>query len=354
MPSVILRDILGLVLDYVFGLDSSKFSHSGTAICSPACVDFIWSLYVVSRCAPKNCPCISRAVCVMNVVLAQSRDTQQVAPWCWKLHSFLNQPRHVDLRLEYLSRISNILSKEEALVSAEEITTHGYSRGVDFVFRCWQLDVKDERTREFVQHLMHIAVKSGDINCLDFVHKIGLTGTDVRKNDNLALKTAAFYGHVQILDFLFRKWKLHAEDARSGHNHALQVAAMNGHVAVLRYLHTTWHLTSEDARSNNNCALRMAAMNGHIGVLEFLRNTWELRLDDTKSLDDSAVQMAASNGHVAVLDLFRFNWNLTAEHARSGKNLAIRLAETNGHVHVLEYMHRTWKLTDDHARSQGN
>lgn len=58
-----------------------------------------------------------------------------------------------------------------------------------------------------------------------------------------AFRAAASSGHVHVLD----------------NNFALCSAAWNGHVNVLEHLHRKWLLNADDARCDDNYALQKAA-----------------------------------------------------------------------------------------------
>lgn len=126
---------------------------------------------------------------------------------------------------------------------------------------------------------LYQAAKDGRIDVIREL-KTHLTLENIRSKDNLALRIASEYGHVDVLKEL-KKCGLTVEDLRSKNNFALQAAAENGHVEVLQEM-KKWGLTTEDARSDDNFALRSAAENGHVDVLIELRNNWGLVAHDAQ------------------------------------------------------------------------
>ena len=94
------------------------------------------------------------------------------------------------------------------------------------------------------------AARYGRVSILWTLQNIGATLSDVRANDNEALRLASANGHAIVL-VIFREWGLTLQDARSNDNEALRNAATNGHLCVLKYLRK-WGITSDEAKCVKN------------------------------------------------------------------------------------------------------
>lgn len=89
------------------------------------------------------------------------------------------------------------------------------------------------------------------------------TPTDVRADDNNALRTACFCGNLATAKWLQKHFRLAPTDARACNNDALRWACSEGHLDVAKWLHTTYHLTAEDARAIDHNTLQYARSRGH-------------------------------------------------------------------------------------------
>lgn len=356
-------------------------------------LDFVWSMYILARCRPSDCPCASRAECIMSTVLLQSATIENVLPWCSRINFFcVEGDRHESKVLQQVKKLIQLPLNLQAVFVG--FASCGFSEGLRFIKRNWNLtradivgqgiyalmtadalmsaaenghlpvlqflthdmgvtvdDAREELGR--VSRPFKIAAAMGHVSVLKFLHQEwNLTAADARDDENYALICAAGNGHRHVLEFLHRVCKLTTNDARAQDNRALKVAALNGHLSVLKFLAFEWNLTAEDARSDDNIALVWAALHGHVSVLDFMLRTWNLTAADARSRGNRALQLAASNGHVDVLDFLHRTWNLSAEDVRGLDNLALVSAAKNGHVDVMDFLYRTWHLVEEDARAQ--
>jgi hypothetical protein len=63
-----------------------------------------------------------------------------------------------------------------------------------------------------------------------------LTITDIRTNNNYALRNACYRGHLEVIKYLIEKFHLTITDIRTNNNYALQNAYANVHLGVVKYL----------------------------------------------------------------------------------------------------------------------
>jgi ankyrin repeat protein len=156
------------------------------------------------------------------------------------------------------------------------------------------------------------------INALDYCSHVlcwkrrcqYLSLEDVRSDNNYALRWAAQYGHLPVVQYLCEKFQLTIRDVRTCDNWALRGAAVYGHLPVVQYLCEKFQLTIQDIRSWNNGALRGAAFNGHLSVVQYLceyrdRENRQLTIQDVRSENNWALRGAAGNGQVPVVQYLR-------------------------------------------------
>jgi hypothetical protein len=204
--------------------------------------------------------------------------------------------------------------------------------------------------------VLELASRKGNVEVLRVLagRDYNLTTIHAQRNDNAALRSAARHGHVDVLNFLFDKYKLGNIDAQAINNEALRTAAKFGHVGVLEVLRNKFGLSQQDAQTSDNSALREAATWGHSEVLNTLSMTYNLTRDDARVFDNQALRAAAENGHAEVLKVLCEKFGLVAQDARTGNNEALRMAAKKGHVEVLMVLKTNFKLTGDDARTENN
>jgi ankyrin repeat protein len=83
-----------------------------------------------------------------------------------------------------------------------------------------------------------------------------------RNDKNNALRCAAAYGHVEMVQCLVSQ----GADVISLDNYALRCAAENGHLKVVQYLVSQ----GADVPSHHNYAVQRAVYNGHLEVVQYL------------------------------------------------------------------------------------
>jgi hypothetical protein len=87
---------------------------------------------------------------------------------------------------------------------------------------------------------------------------------DPSADDNYAVRWAAWYGHLAVVDRLLQDKRV---DPSARDNSAVRLAAQNGHLAVVERLLQDQRV---DPSASNNYAVRLAAQNGHLAVVDRL------------------------------------------------------------------------------------
>ena len=125
--------------------------------------------------------------------------------------------------------------------------------------------------------------------CLEDVKKLILEKADVHAENDWALRTAAWNGHVDVVQYLLTREETHEKDIalqcaienhhlpvvecllKAGANirdGALHFAAFEGDVKMVTFLVEA----GADIRANDHGALRSAALGSHFQVIEYLLN----------------------------------------------------------------------------------
>ncbi|PVV02456.1 hypothetical protein BB560_003089 [Smittium megazygosporum] len=186
---------------------------------------------------------------------------------------------------------------------------------------------------------------------------------DVHIEKDIAVRTAAKLGHLEILKLLLcYRANIHAVD-----DEALRLSSKFGHLATVKYLlarganissrdHEALNLASANghleivklllekdtgAHSEINEALRHASQKGHLDIVKYLLD----QNADVCSADSNALILASENGHYSIVKLL-------SEHGaniHSNSDHALRLASKNGHYDIVQYL--ISKSADIHAQN---
>jgi ankyrin repeat protein len=118
-------------------------------------------------------------------------------------------------------------------------------------------------------------VKQGaDIHADDLnkVKQLVEQGANIHARDDLALRLAAEYGHLEVVKFLVEQGaNIHARDNYAENDYALRRAAGNGQLDVVKYLVEK----GANIHADDDYALQVAARYGHREVVQYLNNIKE-------------------------------------------------------------------------------
>lgn len=153
---------------------------------------------------------------------------------------------------------------------------------------------------------------------LEFVKSF--TG-DPSLDNNLAIRRASEYGHLEIVKFLLENEKV---DPSDGNNYALQMACRNGHTKVVELLLKDGRVNPADMR---NYALKIASQYGHLEIVKLLL--------ETEPLDfyNESLRNAAEYGHLEIVKLLSTKFNPSFP-----ENLALKDAYLNKHFDVVKFL----------------
>ena len=135
---------------------------------------------------------------------------------------------------------------------------------------------------------------------------------------NCILRTAAFWGHLNVL----KHWAEHTP------SFSMDFACLGGHLEVVKYLKENGICL--DAKDSY-----FAALGGHLEVLKYLR-------EEIKDWDEEICAGAAAGGHLEVLKYLCENGCSLDEDTCSG-------AAREGHLELLKCLHESGCPWDEHT-----
>ena len=154
-------------------------------------------------------------------------------------------------------------------------------------------------------------------------------GAEPKANDSYALRWAAEYGHLEIVELLIKN----GADSKADNSSALQWAATNGHLKIVKLLLKS----GADPKANNSLGLQLAAKNGHLEVIKLLLEAGA----DPKADDSYALQLAAGNGRLEIVKLLL----KAGADPKADDSYALRWAAEYGHLEIAELLEEAIKAT---------
>ena len=100
---------------------------------------------------------------------------------------------------------------------------------------------------------------------------------------------AASSGHLSMVQWFHKHYKITDFPVRRGENAMFRIAARNGHLHILIWTTKMFKLDTRDAESYNNAACQWAATKGHLNVLKWLKKHFNIK-PDTKSVFRAAFE----------------------------------------------------------------
>ena len=110
-------------------------------------------------------------------------------------------------------------------------------------------------------------------------------GADVHANNDYALKSAAFFGYLEVVKLLVT----HGANIHADGEMALRRASFHGHLPIVEFLIAH----GADIHADDNEALKKAACYGRLEVVKFLVK----RGANIHANNDAALKLAELNGH---------------------------------------------------------
>lgn len=152
--------------------------------------------------------------------------------------------------------------------------------------------------------------------------------------DNSALRVAVAHGHLKIMKRLLAydavREQIDIED-----NDAFCMAACKGHLKVVKYL-LTYDKVREQINVDSNLALNLAAFNGHFQVVKHLL-TYSKVSDDIDVEDNWVLQDAVRNGHLKIVK-YLLTYEKVRDAVATNNNAVLKLAATNGYLKILKHL----------------
>ena len=148
----------------------------------------------------------------------------------------------------------------------------------------------------------------------DFVHQ----GANVKAKNNLALRWAAEYGHIETVRYLVT----FGVDVQCANNYAMVKAIKNRHCNLIKYL------TPFQNKRNYNDAVHMAIKYGHWSIIIYMLSAIENDYIDSSHV----LEMACSAGKLNVI-----KYVVETLHKEVHENM-MEKAAVNGHIYIVRYL----------------
>jgi hypothetical protein len=162
-----------------------------------------------------------------------------------------------------------------------------------------------------------------------------LTPEIVRMGDNQALREACCNGHLEIAQWLTKRFELTADDVGA----TLLGVCEYGHLELAQWLVERFGLTFDDTRYDYaDNAFLMACATGHLKIAQWLTEHFGLTAEDVRETNNWALHRACNYGRLEVVQWLTERFGLTAEDARDDDNWALHVACENGHLDVAQWL----------------
>lgn len=133
----------------------------------------------------------------------------------------------------------------------------------------------------------------------------------VRLRENYCIGTACQYGHIEVVNWLCDvRWNLELSDVRADDNFALRYAALNGHCDVIQFLLERFPFTRADVLTDSLFAVRIACQKGFENVARLLVSHFRLGPEDLRSMGNYALYYACEEGHAEIVDWLLYDVGL--------------------------------------------
>lgn len=149
-----------------------------------------------------------------------------------------------------------------------------------------------------------------------------------------AFQIACQHGHLEVAQWLTKRFSLTPANARASHNYALRQACGQGHLELVQWLTEYFKLKPDDARACSNWALRCACSNGHLELAQWLVRHFNLDATDARTDDNLILCQTSGNGHLGVVQWLMQHFSLGGNDARP----ALRYADANGQIALTDWL----------------
>ena len=157
------------------------------------------------------------------------------------------------------------------------------------------------------------------------------------------------------------EYKYTTSDVRGDDNAALRAACKCGCLEIVRWLVKTFTLTAEDARAHHaegGTALIYACSGGHLEVAKWLTDEFDLTIEDADvyggGFDETTLECVCANGHLEVakwmvnaFDLIAEKRHICGDDMQSGGLWLLYMACKNGHWLTVKWIIKTFSLSFD-------
>lgn len=122
--------------------------------------------------------------------------------------------------------------------------------------------------------ILEYIAQNGKLDMLQFMHdKFKFTNDDMRTDKNVCLRTAAEYGHDNIIKYLKNEFVMGYDDASECDNYALVKACGNGHLTVVESLFELYGFTMSNVTYS---VIKALVLNDQIDIIQYLKNNGHL------------------------------------------------------------------------------
>lgn len=143
---------------------------------------------------------------------------------------------------------------------------------------------------------------------------------------NTILRTAAKYGHLEMIKYLYSQ----GVDIHVDNDLALQFAVDNGHLETIKYLHSL----NANIHVDDNLPLLSAAANGDLEIVKYLHNNGA----NINAHNYQAIEWAARSGQLEVVEYLHSHYSGQDINIIYVLNDALKSAVDHGHPEMVKYL----------------
>ena len=179
---------------------------------------------------------------------------------------------------------------------------------------------------------LHIAAATGHVTLYEALLEMSRIKNPSDKDGNKPLQHAAYYGHLEMVQTIFKKrFKRDKNPKSKNDSSCLCSVASNGHLDVCKYLIDN---LKDISLENKNYALHSAAKHGHVEVYKLIMDTVEDKNPQDKE-GKTPLHEAASFGHSNVCKVIISQ--LEEANPKTGYAYTpLNLAAEHGHFEVFK------------------
>ncbi len=111
------------------------------------------------------------------------------------------------------------------------------------------------------RYTLALSAENGHLNAVRYL--VESLGANVRCYDDITIRTAAYHGHLDIVQYLVSM----GADIHSCDDYALRISAYKGHFTIVQYLVSL----GADIHAHDDYAIRWATENGHLEIAQYIQ-----------------------------------------------------------------------------------